>query len=471
MNILLVEDDRKIRLYIAKFLRRLGHQVAEHANGKEALDAYHAEEFALVLSDVNMPGMSGIELLRSIKKRSEVSQAAVALFTGYNDIDSAIEALRLGAVDYLLKPISTEDLVAVVKKVADATNLQPDNKMDDISPIEKVLAQAMNIRKVGLFSEAMRKIIKVALQYHNNRDLPVLIEGETGTGKELIARTIHYGNMKEVGSFVDINCATISANLFESELFGYEGGSFTSAASRGRKGKLDLAKDGTLFLDEIAEMPLELQAKLLRVIQEKDFFRVGGLEKIKTNLRLICATNISLAERVKQGAFRRDLYYRLKVGHITVPPLRERKSDIIPLTNMFLSEFAGTKGKKICEVSEMAQKMLLAYHWPGNVRELRNLIEWIVAMYDDDEIKPVHLCMLYPYIDDPVEEQKAKIPVLQPNKFSLPEEGFCLYDFVHSIILEALKKHHGNKAATARYLKCSRSSIYYLLHQTKDHKE
>jgi len=476
LNILLVEDDKKIRTYIARFLQRLGHQVIEHANGKEALGAFTIERFSMVLTDVKMPVMSGIELLRAIIKMPENERPDVVLFTGHGNIDDAIEALRCGAFDYLAKPINLEDLVVVINRVAEHQSLK--NQNDNFDPInqqihaetdhqlnhiEKILAQTMNIGKIGFFSESICQTIKLARQYHENRDLPVLIEGETGTGKELIARAIHYGDMQEEGPFIDINCAAISANLFESELFGYEGGSFTNASSKGRKGKLDLAKGGTLFLDEISELPIDLQAKLLRVIQEKEFYRVGGLEKIKTDIRLICATNLSLAERVDQGAFRRDLYYRLKVGHIFVPPLREREKDTISLGTMFLQEFSRAKGKKFSRINEIAQKMLLAHSWPGNVRELRNLMEWIVAMYDDEELKPIHLSALYPPNDTYPEKNNKETYVLEPFQFTLPPEGFSLHEFIDKIILEALEMHQGNKAAAARYLKCSRRTIYYLL--------
>lgn len=486
MKILLVEDDRKIRTYMLKFLRRLGHEVTEYSNGKEALEAYTSDEYALVLSDIKMPGMSGLEILRTITGRSKQKQADVILFTGYGDIVSAIEALRAGAFDYLLKPVNPEELVNVIDRVAEHQAQKHRQKSGhplgaagktsgsehDFSRMQKILAQAMGIDNVGFFSDSMRKIIRLATAYHENRNLPVLIEGETGTGKELIARTIHYGAMWEESPFIDINCATIPAHLFESELFGYEGGAFTGASSHGHKGKLDLAKGGTLFLDEISEIPVELQAKLLRVIQEKEFYRVGGLQKIKTDLRIICATNVSLIKCVERGTFRKDLYYRLKVGHVFIPPLRDRQEEIVLLATMFLQEYAAKKGKKFEAITEGAKRILSAHNWPGNVRELRNLMELVVALYDDEELKTVHLSML----DGVYEEEKKENEeneeneenVLQPYRFALPKEGFSLQKYVDRIIFQAVEMHNGNKAVTARYLKCSRRTIYHRLQKSTE---
>lgn len=338
---------------------------------------------------------------------------------------------------------------------------------NELSHMQQMLSRAMGIANVGIFSDTMRQIVILAQKYHENRNLPVMIEGETGTGKELVAKTIHFGDMGIPGPFIDINCATIPANLFESELFGYEAGAFSGAAQQGHKGKFDLAQGGTLFLDEITELPLEMQPKLLRVIQEKEFFRVGGLQKVKTDVRIICATNLELSQLVEQGRFRKDLYYRLKVGHIFVPPLRARKEEIIPLASMFLTEMAAGQGRKFRRISEEAQEILLSYEWPGNVRELRNIMEWVLALHDDAELKPHHLPLAPPPFGRLLTGRATTPSQLQPHDFDLPPEHFSLQDFTDSIILKAVEKHGGNKTAAAEYLGISRRSVYYCLEKRK----
>ena len=334
----------------------------------------------------------------------------------------------------------------------------------ELSQMQQMLAQAMGIARVGIFSDAMRQITMLAQKYHENRDLPVLIEGETGTGKELVAKTIHFGDRQQHSRpFVDLNCAAIPANLFESELFGYEAGAFTGALQKGQKGKFDLAKGGTLFLDEITELPLELQSKLLRVIQEKEYFRVGGLKKIKTDVRIICASNVDLAQRVEMGIFRKDLYYRLKVGHVFVPPLRGRQEEIVPLASLFLQEFASAKGKKFCNIDEKAQDMLTEYDWPGNIRELRNVIEWIVALHDDRELTTEHLSLLGPFKNKVLMNNQHNERFLKLDKFVLPPDQFPLESFIDHIIQKAVQMYDGNKTLAADYLKISRRTVYYRL--------
>lgn len=341
----------------------------------------------------------------------------------------------------------------------------------ELSHMQKMLARIMGIANVGIFSDTMRQIISLAQKYHENRNLPVMIEGETGTGKELVAKTIHFGDMESPGPFVDINCATIPANLFESELFGYEAGAFSGAAQQGHKGKFDLAHGGTLFLDEITELPMEMQPKLLRVIQEKEFFRVGGLKKIKTDVRIICATNLDLGQLVDRGLFRKDLYYRLKVGHIFVAPLRARQEEIVPLATMFLKELATGQGRSFCRISEAAQKILLAYEWPGNVRELRNIMEWVVTLYDAEELQPNHLPLFAPPVGRMMQGGRPPATLLNPQEFDLPPEGFVLDDYVDRIIVKAVEKHDGNKTAAADYLGISRRSVYYCLEKRKEQKQ
>ena len=305
------------------------------------------------------------------------------LFTGYGNMKTAIEALRAGAYDYLLKPIDAQELDLVVQKIEEHQVLLRDNDRltsafeaevegatqetkKEINLIRRSYNDSV-IGQVGAFSRKMRGILEVARKYHTERSIPVLIEGETGTGKEIIARVIHYRDDGHgtATPFIDVNCAALAPSLIESELFGYEPGAFTGSLAKGQWGKIDAAAGGTLFLDEIGELLPELQAKLLRVIQEKEYYRVGGIKKIKTDVRIICATNIDLETKVKEGAFRRDLYYRLKVGHIILPPIRERSEEIVPLAKMFLRDFARRRGKKFKDITPAACSALAKYLWPG----------------------------------------------------------------------------------------------------------
>lgn len=313
----------------------------------------------------------------------------------------------------------------------------------------------------GVFSDETRQVVIQAQKYAADRSLPVLIYGETGTGKEQIARIIHGVEASEHDKkpFVDINCAAITASLFESELFGYEPGAFTGGLSKGRIGKFELAAGGTLFLDEISEMPLEIQAKLLRVIQEKEFYRVGGLKKVPMNVRIVCTTNINLFQAVAEGKFRKDLYYRLKVGYIHLLPLRKRPQEIIPLCLMFLKDFARQKGKSFNTISASAAKMLSSYDWPGNIRELRNAMDWVVFMHDDVTLEPGHLDIIR--AGDPVEEKERcnKNPGLK----TMGDGSEDLRSYTDQRVIQVLDAHGGNKTAAARDLGISRRALYRIL--------
>ncbi|PKM87601.1 MAG: sigma-54-dependent Fis family transcriptional regulator [Firmicutes bacterium HGW-Firmicutes-12] len=438
MNIMLVDDNKENRESIKNFLEHLGHQVIEAENGRQVLQEINKHDIQLLLSDIKMPEMSGIELLRNL--RNEDYRFKIVLFTAFGDVDTVVEALRLRAFDFLQKPVSADELVSIIDRVAkDATTI---NYPTITLPVKN---------NVLVYSDKMRNIFKIALKYHNTRDIPVLIEGETGTGKEVLARIIHNGNRKNNTPFVDINCAAISPNLFESELFGYEPGAFTGGSSRGQKGKFDLAIGGTIFLDEIGDIPLEQQAKLLRVLQEHEYYRVGGLTKIKMDSRIICATNNNLEKAIKEGKFRPDLYFRLKVGYIHLPPLRKRTEEILPLTNHFLKEFSTIANKECQNLSYEAEELLLSYSWPGNIRELRNMMEILAFMNDNTIITPDHLDRLLIFNeDDPYEL----------NNDCLPS---ALRDATKKQVIQALNVNKGNKTEAARQLGISRRSLYRLL--------
>jgi DNA-binding NtrC family response regulator len=484
MNILLVDYDTDSRAGVAGFLREMGHHVTERSDVEEAYATYTAGAFSMVLTDIKMPAMPGEDLLHRITALSG-EKADVVLFTNYDDRGSAVEILREGAYDYLLKPVNVIELAAITDRIVEHHSLLRENKVlterfgeevqaataetrREVSRLRKVLSQIAGIDNVGFFSDKMNYITRLAKIFHEDRSIPVLIQGETGTGKEIISRIIHYGDMVTEEPFIDLNCAALTASLFESELFGYEPGSFTGGLTKGQKGKLDVAQGGTLLLDEVGEIPLELQGKLLRVIQEKEFYRVGGLKKVKTDVRIICATNADLEQRVEQGTFRRDLFFRLKVGHIAIPPLRERADDIIPLAEMFLKQFAEQKGKRFRRISPGAVDLLLGYDWPGNVRELRNTMELATLMYDDVELKPMHLNLN-------ILQKAAPVPfavplnsqALDPNRFLLPATGIDLEEFIDRIVHQSLELCHGNKTEAAKYLGISRRSFYCRLERKK----
>ncbi|WP_346355949.1 sigma-54 dependent transcriptional regulator [Azotosporobacter soli] len=487
MKILLVDDEQHSCQAMLWFLKHQNHEVTECASGEEALTKFAEGQYPLVLSDIQMPGMSGVDLAAAIKKRPESWQTDVVLFTGHADINAVIAALRVGVYDYLKKPVNPEELASVIERVAEHQALLRENKrlterfQDEVHAATaetrqelvqmKQLVAESTIGAIGLFSDCMRKIAKQAEQLHADRSIPVLIEGETGTGKEVVAKLIHYGSRFDqlsAASFVDINCAALAPTLFESELFGYEAGSFTGSMARGAKGKFDLAYGGTLLLDEIGEIPLELQGKLLRVLQEKEFYRVGGLKKIKTDIRSICATNIPLAKRVEEGTFRKDLYFRLKVAHIVIPPLRERKEEILPMAKLFMQKFAQQKKKKFTQFDSEAVRMLETYDWPGNIRELQNVIEYAVFAYDAETLQAEHISGL-------LRQRVTSLPeaASQDNLLAIPipANGYSLKQYTADVILKVLAAHEGNQSAAANYLGISRRALSYRLEEMRKKKE
>jgi two-component system response regulator AtoC len=487
MKILLVDDERYSRQAMKWFLKHQNHEVTECASGMEALREYSRDNYPLVLSDIQMPGMSGIELAKAIKRLPNSWQTDIVFFTGHADLNSAVTALRAGVYDYLQKPVNPEELASVIDRVAEHQALLRENKnlterfQDEVHAateetrrelfhMQQFVAESI-IGSIGIFSECMQAIFQQAQQLHADRSMPVLIEGETGTGKEIIAKIIHYGhsvNQLSAGSFVDINCAALAPALFESELFGYEAGAFTGGMAKGAKGKFDLAHGGTLFLDELGEIPLDLQGKLLRVLQEKEFYRVGGLKKIKTDIRVICATNVPLKQCVEQGAFRKDLYFRLRVARIVIPPLRERKEEILPMANMFLQDFALRKKKKFVQIDAAAARVLEQYHWPGNIRELKNIMEYATFAFDERELKPDHIRPLLQQYGEPPAALPAGSRVLE---LSLPLYGYSLKSYTQDIILKVLAIHNGNQTATANYLGISRRALAYRLEEIRKRRD
>lgn len=366
MNILVVEDERLQREVLSELLRKEGFKVFEASSAKEAESKIKSESIDVCLLDLRLPDKDGLALLPEIK--SVNPEIDVIIITAFGSIESAVTALKSGAHDYLLKPISFEDLLLRLKRIEEKRNLISENL---------ILKEALkdSLREEGLIytSEKMKEIVSLISRV-SKTDSTVIVEGESGVGKEIVVKLIHKMSERANYPLIKVNCASIPETLLESELFGYEKGAFTGAYQK-KPGKFELADRGTLFLDEIGEMPLSVQPKLLRVIQEKEFERLGGVKPIKVDVRIIAATNRNLEEMVKKGLFREDLYYRLNVVRIFIPPLRERREDIPVLIDHFIEKYSKKHGKNIKGISREARDSLLKYDYPGNVRELENIIE------------------------------------------------------------------------------------------------
>ncbi len=366
-KILIVDDELNMRLVLSAMLKKEGYEVSAASNGKEALQILQSNKFAVVITDLKMPDVDGMELLIRIAER--YPEIPVIMITAHGTIATAVEALKKGAFDYITKPFDLDDLKNIVSKAIKTRVLKESELSLAPSEIERIGMIGTSQKTMEIF-EAIKRVAQTTTT--------VMITGETGTGKELVADAIHYNSPRRKNPLIKINCAAIAETLMESELFGYEKGAYTGAAVT-KPGKFELAHKGTLFLDEVAEIPREMQVKLLRVIQEQEFERVGGLRTIKVDVRIIAATNQNLLRQVQAGNFREDLYYRLNVFPIDIPPLRERKEDVLPLIDYFLEKFNKKMGLAV-SMDEDVKAMLLRYEWPGNIRELENLIERMMLL-------------------------------------------------------------------------------------------
>ncbi|MCW5828407.1 MAG: sigma-54-dependent Fis family transcriptional regulator [Deltaproteobacteria bacterium] len=361
-RVLVVDDDPNFLRLVTEHLRADGHDVVQATNGVEGLARY-SPEIECVVSDVQMPEMDGLELLQSLRGRNP--QLPVIMVTAQSTLDSAVQALRHGARDYILKPTDLQRLATAVRNAVAHRRLET-----RVDQLETAAGERFSFRNIVGRSRAMNEVFQ-ALERVVSSSVTVMVSGESGTGKELLAKAIHFNSARSKGPFIAVNCAAIPENLIESELFGHEKGAFTGAIAR-RIGKVEAAAGGTLFLDEIGEMDLNLQAKLLRVLQERTFERVGGAETVKADVRVVAATHRRLDDMVREGTFREDLFYRLNVFPIRVPPLRERREDIVPLAGHFLAKFNREEGRLIRGISPDAIELLQSHDYPGNVRELEN---------------------------------------------------------------------------------------------------
>ncbi len=441
-RILIVEDEEKLRRVLELHLRSAGYEVDVAGSAEEGLKL--ADRASLILTDLRLPGIDGLELMARFRRQN--TRTPIVVMTAYGTVETAVEAMKKGADDFLLKPFSLDHLSAVLEKALRRRALEDENRQ-----LREELGRRYDFRNIIGRSAAMQEIFATIERVAPTR-ATVLLCGESGTGKDLIARAIHYHSPRRDRPFVKINCSALPENLMEAELFGFEKGAFTGAVAA-KPGKFEQADTGTVFLDEIGDVPPSIQVKLLRVLQEREFERLGSNKTRQIDVRVIAATNQDLRAALEQGAFREDLYYRLNVVPINLPPLRERREDIPFLAEHFVRTLAPAVGSRVEGISEAAIRKLLAYHWPGNVRELENVIERSLVLcsgtiLDADDIK----LDTAPRVRPPAEG------------FFLPE-GMTLEEFEQAVIREALKRAGGNKSQAARLLGLTRNALRYRLSQ------
>ncbi|NOG47014.1 MAG: sigma-54-dependent Fis family transcriptional regulator [Calditrichaeota bacterium] len=439
MRILLIDDDINLGKVIGYQLEQNGFQVDKCSNGSDGITKFKKGSYDIVISDIQMPDISGIQVLKEVRRIN--NQVVVVMITAYGSVDNAVEACRLGADDYIAKPFGQEQLLFTIEKAVRLRTLQSENKQ-----LRHELTDKFSFENMVANSGAMQNVLRITQKVASS-NATVIILGESGTGKELIARAIHYNSSRKDKALITVNCPSIPGNLLESELFGHVKGSFTGAI-KDRAGKFEQANGGTIFLDEIGDLHEELQAKLLRVLQEQEFDQVGGSKPIKVDVRVIAATNQNLLELVKQKKFREDLYYRLSVVPINIPPLRNRVEDIPFLIEFFLKRFYGEESYSI---SNEVISALKAYEWPGNVRELENVIERMVTLASENTLTNSDL------------PEYIELQGHDPASFAIkiPDEGISLDSIERLVIREVLGRTGGNQSQTARLLQIPRHVLLY----------
>jgi len=439
-RVLVVDDERRQRDILQMILEAEGYETTAAGNGRQALQAAQAEGFDVVLTDLKMPDLNGIELLSEILKLQP--SPLVILMTAHGTIDSAVDAMRKGAFDYLTKPLEKDELLLVLRRALERAHLVRENRM-----LHEQLRDRFRLDNIvgahGSMQDVFRVVHKVA-----SSTSTVLVYGESGTGKELVARALHHESDRRSRPFYAVNAAALPESILEAELFGHEKGAFTGAEMR-KIGLFEQASGSTLFLDEVGDLKRDLQVKLLRALQEREIMRVGGTERIRIDVRIVAATNQDLDRAVREGRFREDLYYRLNVIPIVLPPLRERRTDIPLLVDHFIAKYSGTRRRG---VSEDALKILMAYDWPGNVRELESVVERALLLGERDLIVPADL---------PAPVRAGTSGPRGAMELEIPDSGINLDALERSLILKALDKAGGNVSRAARLLGLSRRTLQY----------
>jgi DNA-binding NtrC family response regulator len=440
-NLLIVDDEQSVLKAMRMTLEK-NYRVTTAESGSEAFELLDEQQPDLILLDIGLPDISGIELLEKI--RSTHPEITVVMVTAEDKVKTVVKALKLGAYDYLVKPIDAQELKLTVQNALENMRLK-----DQIRRIQQPNVERYRFELIGR-SPQVSALAGIARKLANSVSTPVLIVGESGAGKGVLARTIHYGDSELPGPFVVVNCTAITHELFESELFGYERGAFTGARAEGKKGRFEESAGGTIFLDEIGSMSLSAQAKLLGVLEDREFYKVGGTKATPMSSRIIAATNLDLESAVEQGRFRRDLFFRLNVVKMEIPPLRERSDDIMPLTEHFMAFYNRKLGRKFTRVSAGAKKMLLTYPWPGNVRELRNTLERIILLEDGNVLRPEHLSFLQ---TGPQPSGHSRLD-FSAGKLNYEE-------ITKTLIQEAIRRTQGNVIEAARFLGMPPHKIRY----------
>lgn len=449
-KILIVDDDNLVCISLKKILIKLEYEVEICMEGEKVFDSVELYQPDIILLDIYLTTHNGLDILKDLQKK--YFHIPVIMITAYSDVKISVDAMKLGAFDFLLKPIDLEQLKLILKKCENHLNLKL-----EVQKLHSVLSEDELTREYFGKSKNIIRVLNTVEKLAKSDDTTILLEGESGTGKEVFAKYIHQNSPRSEKVFIPINCGTIPKELAESELFGHEKGAFTGASQKTKLGKFELAEGGTILLDEIGELSLDLQVKLLRIIQERKFYRLGGEKEISVNVRILAATNKNLEEEVKAGNFREDLYYRLNVAKINIPPLRERKEDIPVLAYKFMHVFAQKFGVKIKGIDEEALKLLENQNWKGNVRELRNAIERAVLMMDDEYLKVQH----FNFLDQSVKNTD------QGSKYmlSIPPEGISMEVVLKDLILKTLDITKRNQVQAAKILGLSRSKLRYRMEQ------
>jgi DNA-binding NtrC family response regulator len=453
-RVLVVDDEKLIRMSLRAVLEREGFDVDEAEDGAGTAKRLAENEYDLVLLDFRLPDTNGIEILR--KLRQDHPETGAILLTAHSTIDSAVEAIKLGAFDYLNKPVNTDELVATIVKALETTRLRR-----EVSRLVGEQKQTFGVSNIVGRSKPMQSVFVLIRKIAESAAATVLVQGDSGTGKDLVAKAIHYASDRAEKPFMNITCSALPETLLESELFGHERGAFTDARQQ-KKGLIELADGGSLFLDEIGEMGPALQAKMLRFLEEKTFKRVGGVHDIRVDVRVIAATNVDLERAVREGRFREDLYYRLKVIPIYLPSLRERRDDIPLLASYFVDQFNREFRKSTQRITPAAMERLRRYDWPGNVRELRNVIERAMILETKDELDVTDLPE--EILQDADGETGAVAVANGPvndEAFVLPDGGISLQELERSLVRQALDRTGGNQTKAARMLRISRDALRY----------
>jgi DNA-binding NtrC family response regulator len=445
-KILVVDDEHLIRWSLEQSLRKQGYEVLTAASGEDALKIIQEDSPDLALLDIQLPGMDGLEVLAKAKEIDE--ELIVIMVTALGVLETAVKAMRIGAFDYINKPFNLDELSIVVRKALETGNLRK-----EVAQLRSTQSRKYGINQIIAKSRYMQQVLDMVRKVAKSDASTVLIQGESGTGKELIAKAIHYESARQDQPFMAINCAAVPATLLESELLGYEKGAFTDAKAL-KKGLFEMADGGTIFLDEIGDMEMGMQAKLLRVLEDRSFRRVGGTKEIPVDVRIVSATNQDLLRKIEAKEFRNDLYYRLQVIPIYLAPLRDRHEDIMPLVEFFIGYFNREFGKNVKGVSKMAEKFLVEYSWPGNVRELRNIIERAIILENEDVLMLEHL---------PREliSRAGETGSGSPLNFRIPPEGIDIEDVERELIRQSLEMAEGNQSKAAKLLNLGIDAFRY----------